>query len=254
MNLPCGGISGCDLPSMTPSTPKSSAKVNANPYMPPTKRGNENAHTITPSLTHFHAIQVLAPPAPSSTQKPRSTVIITSQVLDPIVVGVGKARILERICRCRRRIPRPRSRHSPGVVVGVVVKRIPPGLRPKRVVVVAADGARRANLAARRGAVRVRIVGARAAATVVRSVEMFIMVVVMVVVVVVIVVSHVDAGIGLLVAVGREREGGLVWVDVLAAELGAVVAWQAVVPLEVFEGPDADEGRRTEQEAAGQLG
>ncbi len=177
--------------------------------------------------------------------------IITPQVLDPIVVGVGKAGILEGICRCRRRIPRPRSRHPPGVILGVIIKRIPPGLRPERVVVVAANSARSANVATARGAVRVRIVGARTAATVVRSVEMVIMVVI--VVVIVIVVRHVDAGIGLLVTVGRQREGGLVRVDILAAELGAVVAWQAVVPLEVFEGPDADEGRRAEQEAVGQL-
>ncbi len=165
---------------------------------------------------------------------------------------MGKARILKRIRRCRRRIPRPRSRHPPGIILSVVVKRIPPGLRPERVVVVAANSARSANVATARGAVRVRIVGARAAATVVRSVQMVIMVVI--VVVVMIVVSHVDAGIGLLVAVGREREGSLIRIDVLAAELGAVVAWQAVVPLEVFEGPDADEGGRAEQEAAGQLG
>lgn len=48
----------------------------------------------------------------------------------------------------------------------------------------------------------------------------------------------------------RQREGRLVRVDVLlAAGLAAVVAWQAVVPLVVFEGPDAEEGRDAEEEA-----
>lgn len=52
----------------------------------------------------------------------------------------------------------------------------------------------------------------------------------------------VDRGIGFLV-VGGEGEGGFVGVDVLAvgagAAIAAVVAGEAVVPLVVFEGPDA---------------
>jgi hypothetical protein len=70
----------------------------------------------------------------------------------------------------------------------------------------------------------------------------------MVMVMIVVVVVHVDGRVRLLV-VRRKGEGGLVWVDVLCGELRAVVARQPVVPLVVFQRPDAEESGYAEEEA-----
>ncbi len=213
--------------------------------MPSTKRGNKNAQPSIPSQNRpqlpyktVSQAHVLAHPHPPL--KGSLNPLLSS---DPIVVCVGEARILKRIRRRRLGIPPPGRRHSPGVILGIIIKWIPSLLRPERVIVVAADRAGSTNLAAAPSAVWVRVVGARAAGaattTIVRAIVM----------VVIVVVSHVDGRIRLLV-VRRKRECGLVRVDVLATELGTVVTRQAVVPLVVFESPYAEECRDAEEEAA----
>lgn len=162
---------------------------------------------------------------------------------------MGKPRILERIRRrCGNRIPSPGSPHTPGVIVGVAAIEGAPAILvlPERVVVVAADGAGAADLAGCARAVRVRVVRVCTAADHGGGAAVGVWPVV--VVEVVIMVGHVDGRVRLLVVRGQ-REGGLVRVDVLAVELAAVVAWQAVVPLVVFKGPDAEEGGYAEEEA-----
>lgn len=162
--------------------------------------------------------------------------------------------IIVAIHRRRRRVP-PHRRHAGRVVFSLMaVKRVPAQSGPKlwlpeRVVLVAAANRAAAGGAPHlagpgrvepRAAVRVGVVGP--ATAIVGGV------VVVIVVVVVVMVVHVDGGVGFLVVRGK-REGGLVRVDVLAANLGAVISGQAVVPLVVFEGPDTEEGGGAEEEA-----
>ena len=149
--------------------------------------------------------------------------------------------VSKRVARRRLRIPPPGGRHAPGVVFGVVIKGVALLLPERVVVVAAADGAAHADLAVRSRAVRVRIVGPCAAPDSPGAVGV-------VAVVVMVLVGQVDGRVGLLV-VRCQREGRLVGVDVLVVELRAVVTWQAVVPLVVLEGPDAEEGCHAEEDA-----
>jgi hypothetical protein len=126
------------------------------------------------------------------------------------------------------------------------LKHVPGLVAAERIIVVRAHGASVGRVIGRRrrtrpgpGGVRVGVIRPRtAAAAAVLGGR----------VVRIVLVVHVDGRVRLLV-VRREGEGGLVRVDVLVAgRPGAVVARQAMVPLVVFERPDADEGGGAEEE------
>jgi hypothetical protein len=131
------------------------------------------------------------------------------------------------------------------------LKHIPGLVAAERIIVVRAHGAGVGRVIGRRrrtrpgpGGVRVGVIRPRTAAAAAAAAAA----VLGGRVVRIVLVVHVDGRVRLLV-VRREGEGGLVRVDVLVAgRPGAVVARQAVVPLVVFERPDADEGGGAEEE------
>src|SRR5690348_10044635 len=86
----------------------------------------------------YHTSCVANPPPPHSSLGLPWTPMLThlplpallSQPLNPVVVGMGKARIDMRIRGRRLRIPAAGGRHAPGVVLSIVIKRVPV-LRPE---------------------------------------------------------------------------------------------------------------------------
>ena len=143
-----------------------------------------------------------------------------------------------------RPVPAALGRDAPRVVLRVGIKGVVLLAEWVVLICVPARGATAkaaCSCIAARGTVRVAIVGARAAVRGCAS---------PVGIIVVVVVGGMYWRISLFI-MGCEGECGLVRVNVLGVSLALIVAGKAVVPLVVFERPDAEESGNAEKEAMG---